>query len=297
MRGQRRRRRTRSGEQAPAASTPRGCDSVRPPHEPQQRGRTWAWPRSMARADSCRPRARPSWARAFFITTCGGGGSSVPGRGASHGISGGRQDRRSICAPHACLLLHPPARLSASPCSSPATACHRPGPRAAPTWMAVLRSMGSPGAAAAGASCTDLGLSPLRRGGRVGRAAGADQHGTATISCICSLPACGGGRRQEQVGAARRPSARAIGLSGCCRCLQGCCKPPRRLACRTHPSDIVVLDSKTVSLVFFLWKRACGGVGRGGTARERPQPTAEHRRAGRSVKAAHLSVSGNSLLL
>lgn len=33
-----------------------------------------------------------------------------------------------------------------------------------PTWMAVLRSMGSPGAAAAGASCTERGLSPLRRG-------------------------------------------------------------------------------------------------------------------------------------
>ncbi len=116
-----------------------------------------------------------------------------------------------------CLHQLPPAQVlpSMSAAAAAATAAVR-----APlgrTWMAVLRSMGSPGAAAAGASCTDLGLSPLRQG----RGAG---HGSlATASG-------GGGRRRRRQ---RRPPAQSAVLNlmlGVCCCADAGWRPLGRLA-------------------------------------------------------------------
>ena len=177
--------------------------------------RTWAWPRSMARADSCRPRARPSWASAFFITT----------------------------------------------------------------WMAVLRSMGSPGAAAAGASATDLGLSPLQQGERWegregkgrGRGGGEERRHEAEEFAYSSrrpllplLPAATARRRRS----ARIPAIAPIAAGqGCTQPI--CPSPAPRLpllsptlpaAARTRQTCWSSTD-KLPPCVFFLWEEPAGKMG------------------------------------
>ena len=118
---------------------------------------------------------------------------------------------------------------------TPSCRCRRQLQR---TWMAVLRSMGSPGAAAAGASCTDLGLSPLQR--QQAAAAGAEGRGNTFRQRQ---------RRQQRPSAARGARPRRH---------QHYRAPPPMLRTAaaaastnvaaanwqdaTHPSDMMVLD-------------------------------------------------------